>query len=381
MAKIGTYGVESESLSEWYQHYVNVFQAALGENVSTDPSTAIGRIVREMASVAQKVDELVIWVAAGLNIYQASGRQLTDYASLMGIPFREGTTSSVALTITGSQGTLIPAESRVRTSGGVIFETAEAALIPSAGTVTVTARSQRIGAVQAPAGSLTEILDVVAGWTSVTNASAATPGTVAESETEWVTRYLNRVAIHGQGTLENISARVAEISGIKEVVTLHNPTGASVTANGFTQAARSFSVVLSGSAESADIAQAIADTAPPGIPMTGSSTHTLGGITYKWTPATEVAIAVTLVTVIDLGVFPSNGRQEITRKLLAFIKGLSIGKVLDTTRFQSVVTEVVGHRVTTFTVTRSAGGALPDVTAITNWTLAEAAISITLSTS
>ena len=100
MAIITEFGIQAESLGNWVEHYEGVLRAALGEDVSTDPATSIGRIIREQALIAVKIDEALVYVAAGLNLYQASGRQLTDYSSLMGIPFREGARSSVTLTLT-----------------------------------------------------------------------------------------------------------------------------------------------------------------------------------------------------------------------------------------------------------------------------------------
>ena len=380
MAIIGEFGLEAESLGDWIQHYENVYRNALGEDTSTDAATAIGRIIREKAMVAVKIDELATWIAAGLNLYQASGRQLTDYATLMGIPFNEGSRSTVTVTATGVASTIIPAGSRIRTAAGAIFETSIDAVIESAGTVDILCRSQQIGPIHAAAGALTEIMDIIAGWDSVTNTEAAVAGIQPESETEWVERYLNRMAIHGQGTLENIAARVREVDGIRETVVLHNPVSLEVTDRGFTQDANSFSVIISGDGTAADIARAIADTAPPGIPMTGSQTHDLDGVTYRWTPATLTAIAVTITTRIEIGVFPADGRAQIVAGLLRFIGNLRIGQEIDLTRLRAVTANIPGHIVQTFEVTLQNGNVLPDTTVTTLWTLDENDISLTFST-
>lgn len=380
MAKIGASGIEAQGLGEWIDLYEEVYRTALGEDVSVDPATAIGRMIREQALIGVKQDQALVMVASGLNIYQAEGKQLTDIASLMGIPFREGTPSSVTVTATGVAGTIISAGSRIRTTGGVVFQSTEAAIIGAGGTVDVRCRSQRTGPIQAPIASLTEIIDVVPGWVSVTNAAAAIPGKNAESNAEWTSKFLGRVAVHGQGTLENISARVAEVPGVEEVVTLNNPENNPVTVNGFVQLANSCSVILSGTAQDLDIANALRAVVPPGVPMTGSVAQEVAGVTYRWTPAVEVPIAIAVTTVINLGEFPAGGTEEITKLLLAFIQELGIGVALDVTRLQSVATEVQGHRITAFSITRPDGAALPDVMATTLWTLAERDINITLGT-
>lgn len=381
MAKIGDFGIETHTLGEWVSDFQEAFITALGADVSLDRATAIGRIINELALRGMTFDEFITYVNNGQNLQHATGRQLIDYSTLMGIPFNNGSRSTVTVTITGVTGTIVPAGSRIRTSAGAVFETNVDVLIPQSGSIDVLCRAQRIGPVIAAVNTLTEIVDVISGWTSVTNAAAANLGENAESEDEWIAKYSERVPIHGQGTLENIRSRVSDVDGINLVRILNNTISNVVTINGFSMAANSFAVIVSGEYADVDIAQAIMNTAPPGIPMTGSMTHTLNGQTYRWTEATETAVSIVITTTIEVGVFPANGRQQILSNIVTFMNRQNIGQGVDLARLRSVAVNTPGHEITNFEVTQSSNGqSLPSTTnADVLYTLDENDISLTLS--
>jgi len=379
MGRIDDFGFEAESLDEWIQFFNEVFQTVLGEDVSLDPSTAIGRWVRQQGLVGAKFDEAIQWVSAGQNLFQASGRQLTDYATQHGIPFNEGTRSTVEVSLVGVVGTLIPAGSRMRTSAGAVFETTEALLIGSDGTGTVLARSLTIGAVQAAAGELSQIVTARSGWQSVTNVSAASLGREPESEQDWVNRFMRTVAIHSVSTNESIRARVADVDGVEEVIVLSNDTTSDRTERMFRQMANTYSVILTGSGANADIAEAIRQVAPPGIVSNGTVEETTAdGVVRRWTVATETAIKITVITTIELGVFPADGRERMTQALLEYVSAQTIGQDLDENRLRAVLTDTAGHNITAFSVTLANDDPLTDTTAITLWTLEESNIDLTI---
>lgn len=381
MAIITEFGLESESQGDWIRKYEEAYRTALGDDVATDASTAVGRMIREQANVGVKIDETVLYVNSGTNLYQAMGRQLTDYATLMGIPFNEGIRSTVTVTFTGTGGTLIPTGTRIQTSTGATFETTEDALIPNGGTsVDVLCRATVIGPIQAAASTLIQFVDVISGITSVINDEAADVGRNPETDAAWVNRYTNQVAVHGAGTLENVSARLLALPGIERAKVIHNPTAAAVTRKGFTQAANSFSVIVSGSATAAQIAEVIRDTATPGIPMNGMETYDLDGVTYRYTEAVETAIKIDIETDIVLGDFPADGRDIIRRNLVSFVEELTIGEDLDLDRLRAVLANVQGHSLQEFDVLLADDNPLTVTTEATLWTLASTDIDIELTT-
>jgi len=381
MAIITDHGIESESLPAWVRKYQEAFRTVFGDDVALDESTAIGRIIATQASIGNEIDSLIVYVAAGDNLYQATGRQLTDYATWIGIPFNEGTRSTVTVTLTGTEGTIVPEGTRIQTSAGATFQTTEDALIPASLSVNVLCQATTLGPVQAPANTLTQIVDVISGLSTVLNDEAADVGRNAESDADWVARYTSQVAVHGQGTNENIAARIANLPGVERVRVFDNPERQQVTARGFTQAANSVSVIVSGTATAAAITAAIRATKTPGIPMNGDQTHVISGVTYRYTEAAETAIAVNIETTISLGEFPANGRETIRTNLINFVESLHIGSNLDLARLRAVLAEVPGHTLDEFDVTLANGDTLTPTTEATLWTLESDDITIDLETS
>ena len=115
------------------------------------------------------------------------------------------TRSRVTATVTGVAGTNLPAASRARTSDGDVFRTvADVALAPSPG-VSVDMEAVDEGSVMAAAGTLTQIVTVVAGWETITNAAAAVLGIPRQDDPQYRRAYhkpdcapRNRVACRHQ---------------------------------------------------------------------------------------------------------------------------------------------------------------------------------------
>ena len=85
--------------------------------------------------------------------------------------------------------------------------------------------AQSFGPVAAPAGTLTEILTPVAGWTSLTNFSAGVTGRNQETDAELRIRRFNSLRILGAGTVEAIRARLLqEVPGVTSVLIFENIT-------------------------------------------------------------------------------------------------------------------------------------------------------------
>ena len=376
MATITSAGIEPDSLQTWIDEVGQVFRNALGEDLSLDSATPQGQLIRQLALTGVKLDELAVHVAAGLNLYQGRGRQLTDYATLMGIPFRDGTRSTVTATLTGDQGTLIPAGARVRTTGGSLFRLDEQVIIPAAETITALFRADQVGAITAPANSLTSIVDAIPGWTGCTNAAAAEVGRAQEPDADWVLRYVSRVAIHGVGTHDAILARVLDVDGVSKARVLSNSNTSAQTVDSFSIAANSVAVIVVGGV-TADIAEAIHAVLAPGMAMTGNVTHSISPNTIRFTRANRRNVEVRMRLTITED-FPPDGEDQIVENLLQYIERHAIGEDLDLIRIQTTATDVLGHTVTEFTV--QADGRLLGTTGATDyWVISANDINITLS--
>ena len=392
-------GVTPSDLAAYKTYLQEIFRAALGDDLILDDETPQGQLIGLLALGNAEADEVAVAEANGLSLDQAIGFQLDAHGSVLNIRRIRGTRSTVSVTLTGTNGTIIEEGALAKTTQDAVFALDERVVIPSSGSVTATMRARDYGPVAAPAGSLTQIVTVVSGWTSITNATAATPGRHAETDLEYVKRYREEIAVNATGTMEAIEARVRAVEGVTDVRVEENDGATSTTVRSIAIAARSVVVVVEGGAD-ADVARAILAAKPAGIATVGTTSVTLDrprgpDKTINFYRVVDEPIALTVNSTIDINAFPSNGIALIRERCIAWFAGtfqalagqfdrggLGIGEDLDTNRLLTPIQSVPGHKVTTYPVTLSNGIApLPTTLALNKrYTLAAANIIINLTT-
>lgn len=385
MAEFGPTGIEATSLAQWVEESDQIIKDALGEDVSVAPQTLQGQLSRGFRLFGVNIDELAVHVANGANINNAEGRQLTDMSVTLGIPFIQGQRSTVTCTCTGISGTVIPEGSRIRTSSGVIFRSQTSTLIPVGGKVGVLFRSEVIGPIEASAGTLTEIVDVVSGWTGVTNENDAVVGRNRETENEWVQRVQRTAAVHSVGTIESILARVLSVENVTHALVRDNKTNRTVTSQGIRISSGATYVAVKGGTDT-DVAKAISDTSASGTLLEGGTSVTVnrdsgGSDVIRFDRIDDVALAITVLSTVTVGVFPSGGVATMRTAILEWSTSVfKVGETFDQNTIYQVLYETPGHTVTSVSIKRKEGGGAfgtPDLNEI--FTLASADITITVS--
>lgn len=370
MATVDGSGIRPTDLTSYVGRIERVLQDALGADLNLASETPQGQIAGLLGLALAEVDEVLVHVAAGLSLQLAGGRQLDDYGSLLRIPRIAGERSSVTATLTGAPATLVPAGSRARTRAGALFATDADARIGAAGSVQVVMRSTDIGPVLAPAGELASIVDVISGWTGVSNAADASPGHDAETDAEYRRRYSGEVAVHARESLEALQARTLEVPGVVAVVARDNPTASDETVQGLTIGPHSVAVIVQGGADD-DVARAIAAAKPLGIPTSGAESEVVGGVTIRYSRVAPLPIRVAVTTRLGAA-FPSDGVLLIRQRLADWVAGdwrsapgdfdtggIAIGESLDAIRLYTPISSVPGHAVQQVVVTDGMGQAIP----------------------
>ena len=370
MAVITEAGIETRDLTGYLDLVRGALREAFGDDLNFAAETPQNQLAGVLALLYTESEELAGHVAAGMNRGRAVGLQLDDYGSLFSLGRIAGERSTVTATLTGTAGTIIPAGSRAKTTGGAIFASDAAATIAGGGSVDVLFRSVDIGPIAAAANELSALVDVVAGWTGITNAAAATLGRNRETDAEYRRRYEGEVTVHARDALEAIRARILEQAGVTDCLVRDNPTAADVTEQGIAIAARSMLAVVEGGAN-ADIGAAIAAAKPLGVPMTGNITvqvpHAQGfNIAVSFRRVTAIPLSITVTTTVGAG-FPANGLALMRANLAAWFAGtwepglgifdtggLGIGQALDTNRLLSPLNSVAGHTLASVVVVRTA---------------------------
>ena len=348
MARVTPQGIEPTPLEDYVERLGSVFRAAFGEELDLGPESPQGQLIGMLGLMLAEQDEALVAVANGFSVHRALGSQLDDLGSLLGIERRQETHSTVDVTLTGQAGTTIPEGSRARTAAGDIFALTSAVTIPAAGSMTATMRAVDPGPVPADAGGLDGIVDLIVGWTGVTNPAAATLGTLVETDASYRARYALETARNARSATEAVLAAVLGVDEVTDALIRENSTGSTVTVQGKPIGAHSICVVAEGGADAA-VAAAIARSKTAGTGTSGDTTVNVahaGGWTVpiRFSRVRRVPITITMALTLDAG-FPSDGTSRIIRQAVAHVEGLAIAEHLSAQRLLAAVLSVPGHTV------------------------------------
>ena len=348
MVRVTTDGVEPTSLTEYVVSLGGAFRSALGEDLDLSPETPQGQLIGVLALTLTEVDQALVAVSNGFSRSRALGLQLDDLTSLLGISRLLETKSSVPVTLTGVAGTTIPKGARAQTDFGDVFALTSETVIPAGGSVDATMEAEGPGPVPADPDSLTQILDLVAGWQAITNADSATLGRMTETDTEFRYRFGQLTARNARGSVEAILTAVLEVESVSDAVIRENDTSAAVTVQGKTVGAHSICVVAQGGVD-AEVAATIARSKPLG---TGTSGDTMVNIAHPggWTLPIRFSRvnAIPIKVKMELALspaFPADGTSQMILKVLEHVEGLAIGEPLTYQRLLGDMLNTPGHTV------------------------------------
>ena len=158
----------------------------------------------------------------------AIGIGLDNIVALAGIQRKPATSSTVVLTITGDDGTKI-SNGEVSDTNGNYWELPDEVVIPSNGTIDVTATSKEKGNVSALPNTVTQINTPVYGWLSVTNKQASSAGVDVENDFELRGRYSLSVLGPSSSIFESLQESLVAIPGVTRVRGYENDTSATST--------------------------------------------------------------------------------------------------------------------------------------------------------
>ncbi|MYD94835.1 MAG: hypothetical protein F4Y02_14345 [Chloroflexi bacterium] len=395
MARVTDTGVETDGLAGYTRRLQDVWRDALGQDLDLAVESPQGQIVAGTALILAEIEEAIVAIANGFDRHRALGTQLDDQHSLLDIPRRLETHSTVAVILTGTPSTVIAEGSRARTAAGHVFALTADATIGAGGTVTAMMRAVDAGPVSAAAGALTSIVDLIAGWTAITNEAAAAEGRRTETDVAYRARGGRMLAKNARSSLDAIQAAVLDVDGVEDVLVRQNNTAAAIQVQTITIDARSFLVVVQGGANAA-VAAAIEQSKPVGVAMSGAVTenvpHASGAFNtpIKFSRVTEVPLTVTIDTTAGVG-FPADGITQIIERVVDWaagrwtsgagdfdVSGLGIGETLDANRLLSPIQSVPGHAVQSVTAVRKAdSSAIGTVTLLERLTIAAADVIVT----
>ena len=253
---------------------------------------------------------------------KASGAGLGGTVQLNGIRRRPGTYSQVVVMMVGTPGLTIDSGAQITTmNDSPIFELPEVKF-DETGSAVVVATCTEYGENNVEVGTLVKILTPISGWTSVTNSSTATLGSLEEKDEELRARQRVSTSNTAQTIPEAILAGLINLDGVKFAKIYQNIT-LSIDSRGIDP--KSIAAVVIGG-EDEEIAQILFDKlAAGGCDTYGDQEYAIEdsqGIEYtmRFIRPIEINIFVEVeVTVISTVTWPSGtGSADIKAAILAW---------------------------------------------------------------
>lgn len=326
MSGLSASGFSRKRLVDIKADIETALKSAFGENIDLDPQSGFGQFVGILSEALSDQWESQENVYNSQYPSTAQGNQLSNVVQYNGIERQAASKSTVTATLSGVDGTIIPAGSQASVAAtGDIFVTLSDVTI-SSGFATVQMEALETGVISAVAGTLTNIETPIFGWTSITNASDATEGQAEETDAELRVRREQSTQALGQNLIDSLFGQLLNLDGVIDAVVKDNKTA--VPADGIP--AYQFLVSIVGGVD-AEIAEAIWKNTPQGIASSGTTT-----VVYvddqgfpqdvKFTRPAEVDIyfKVDITTGTE---FPGSGSDDIKDAIVAY--GIENFKISD----------------------------------------------------
>lgn len=224
----------------------NEFKALLGGDLDVSPETPQGRIIELIARCRVFVLQTAAASSNVFNLNKANGFGLDDLGSLFLLSRQPATYTTTSVVLGGVSGTIVPAGTRLQTTGGDIFVNTENYVIGSSNNAVF--RAEKLGVVPCPVGTLTIILDAVNGLETATNVSTSL-GTELESDNAFRLRIRNSLNVNSIAILSAIKANLEALDGVSSTYLYDNYTDATYSLDEIDIGAHSLLAVVDGGDE------------------------------------------------------------------------------------------------------------------------------------
>ena len=260
----------SDTLSEVEQEWRDIF----GADLVTSPETPQGAIITALAIGRDNTARNNAEVANQINPALASDIWLDTLCSLTGVQRNGATRSTIAgVKCTGVNGTVIPANSKIKSTNGDVFLTAQSVVIEN-NEAFVDVIAKEVGAIQVAPHALQTIAESVLGWETVDNVNAAVVGRLTESDEQLRARRRDRIARQSVGHNAAIIAALYDIPEVQSFTFRENYESTTETIDGVTLKPNSIYVCINGGLD-VDIAKTLKRTKSLGCGYNGNESVTI----------------------------------------------------------------------------------------------------------
>lgn len=266
-------GLHTPQYTEIQEHLMEEYRRIFGtdeggESLYLGPDTQDYQMISLIAMAYDDAMSALVAAYTSRNPDYATGASLDMLLPINGLRRQSATYATATLTLTGQPGASMPANLQAGDGKGHLWRIPAAFTFDESGIAEKKAQCVTLGAVQADAGTITQIRTPTAGWYSVTNGAAAIPGQDVESDADAKARRADSVALPSRSILEGIKAGLLNIEGVDRIALYENKESAA-DSNGIP--GHSICAVVEGGQEG-DIGSAIMLKKAPGSGTYGNVT-------------------------------------------------------------------------------------------------------------
>lgn len=360
MAEITPVGFLAKTEQQYFDEEQQLY-LDIDSNWNLDPSTPDGLKLAADAEKFAQLDEVLQYAYNSKDPNKARDVDLDTLCSLTGVERNLGTFSTVTLTFTGSNGTIIPSGQEFESVVSGLRWVTQSDVTISGGTASVTALCVVRGSNNADIGTITRIVTTIGGLQTVTNSVPATAGLDAETNADLRLRRAKSVTKQGNNQVSNMVGQVLNVSGVKQCVIFENDTGVT-DSNGLPP--HSIAPLVDGGSDT-DVALAIYIKKNPGCRLYAVGTAVTEVVTDPiYTQQTKLItfsrpIYVDMITIVDIvndGTLPANASDLIKLAIVNYSegdliaadsgfnsKGFVIGEDVPVSRINTPINQVIGQ--------------------------------------
>lgn len=245
----------------------------MGDDINLTVRSPLGLFLRILAWMWNILWSCLEDVYNSHFVDTAAGNSLYNLGSSIGMQLLSEGKASGYITVTGAEGTKIPAGYLVATNAGLQYTVTVDAVISSSRTTLALVKAVKTGPeYNTAAGTVIVIVNpsAVAGVESVTNEAEIVGGRVKETDAEFRTRYHESVDYSGGVNADAIRAALMnDVEGVSSAYVYENDTDVMETT--YSLPAHSIEAVVYGGLDE-QIAKAIYDRKAGGVQTIGSTT-------------------------------------------------------------------------------------------------------------
>lgn len=331
------------------QGVMNDFQNAFGNSLKFHNannefllSTPQGQLATSIAALISDRNRLLAYYVNQVDPSYAIGRMQDGIGRIYFIERIPPENTKVVAVCSGATGVQIPQGTQVKDTSGNIYTADSTKTIGDDGTVEISFTCVNDGPVACPAGTLTQMYQLIQGWDSITNPKEGILGRYVENQAQFEQRRRQSVAKNSLNSVDSIMASLLSDVDIIDAYVTDNDESRTVTIGSVPLKPHSLYVcvaALDSEENRQKIATIIFNKKPPGCDMNGDTQVTIQDdqqikrngqdVSLYSTPPNylisfsfAIDVAVTVKIVLARPQFmPSDGKNQIIEAIYSAFTG------------------------------------------------------------